>query len=150
MTRIHGMQTLALLLPTLAAVACATWRGIEEPEVSLTRVDPEEMGLFEQELDVGLRIHNPNDFSLEVHGIRFDIEIDGEPVARGQDDTHFTVPAEGEREVDVKARAQSVAMLRQLVDAGADFSYQVDGKLLLDNAEANEVDFQHTARLDLD
>jgi LEA14-like dessication related protein len=148
--RIRGMKARALLLPALAAVACATWRGIGEPEVSLTRVDPEKMGIFEQELDVGLRIHNPNDFPLEVHGIRFDIELDGEPVARGQDDTRFTVPAEGEREVDVKARAQSVAMLRQLVDSGADFSYQVDGKLLLENAEADYVDFEHTTRLDLD
>ena len=150
-TRIHGMAALALLFPALAAVACATWqRGIEEPEVSLTRVDTEKMGIFEQKLEVGLRIHNPNDFPLEVHGIRFDIELDGEPVARGQDDTRFTVPAEGEHEVDVKARAQSIAMLRQVVDAGGDLSYQVDGKLLLGNAEADEVAFEHTTRLDLD
>jgi hypothetical protein len=59
-----------------------------------------------------------------------------------------TVPAEGEREIDVKARAQSVALLRQLADA--EFSYQVDGKLLLDNAEADEVEFDHTTRLGLD
>ena len=150
MRRIHGVEALAFLLPALAAVACATWRGVEEPEVSLTRVDAEKMGLFEQKLDVGLRIHNPNDFPLEVNGIRFDIEVDGEPVARGQDDTRFTVPADGEQEIDVKARAQSIAMLRQLVDAGSDFSYQVDGKLLLENAEADEVGFKHTTRLDLD
>jgi hypothetical protein len=43
-----------------------------------------------------------------------------------------------------------VAMLRQLVDSGADFSYRVDGKLLLENAEADYVDFEHTTRLDLD
>src|SRR5688572_3858627 len=103
--RIHGRDALALLFPALAAVACATWRGgIEEPEVLLTRVDTEKLGIFEQELDVGLRIHNPNAFPLEVHGIRFDIEIDGDPVARGRDDTRFTIPADGEREVDVRAR----------------------------------------------
>ena len=150
MTRTHRKEALALLVPTLAALACATWRGIEEPEVSLTRVHPEKMGFFEQELDVGLRIQNPNEFPIEVHGIRFDLEIDGEPVASGQDDTRFTVPAQGEREVDLKARAQSFALLQQLVDVGADSSYQVDGKLLLDNAEADEVEFDHTTRLDLD
>jgi LEA14-like dessication related protein len=149
MTRSHPIGALVLLL-ALAAVACATWRGIEQPEVSLIRVNPEELGVFEQQLDVGLRIQNPNDFPLEVHGVRFDIELDGEPVARGRDDTRFTVPADGEHELDVKARAQSVAMLRQLVDAGGDFSYQVDGKLLLENTEADEVDFEHTTRLDLD
>ena len=150
MSRIHGVEGVALLLPALAVVACATWRGIEEPEVSLTRVVPEEMGFFEQELDVGLRIQNPNDFPLEVYGIRFDIEIDGEPVATGRDDSPFTIPAQGEREVGVKARAQSFAMLQQLVNAGADLSYEVDGKLLLQNAAADEVDFEHTTRLDLD
>ena len=108
------------------------------------------MGFFEQELDVGLRIQNPNDFPLEVYGIRFDIEIDGEPVAKGSRRYAFHHPAQGEREVGVKARAQSLAMLQQLVSAGADFSYQVDGKLLLQNAEADEVDFEHTTRLDLD
>jgi LEA14-like dessication related protein len=82
MTRIHGV--LALLFPALA-IACATSPRIEQPEVSLIRVDTEKVGLFEQQLDVGLRIHNPNDFPLEVHGIRFDIEIDGKPVARGRD-----------------------------------------------------------------
>ena len=150
MTRIHGVEGVALLLPALAVFACATWRGIEEPEVSLTRVVPEEMGFFEQELDVGLRIHNPNAFPLEVHGIRFDIEIDGEPVASGRHDTHFTIPADGEREVDVKARAQSIAMLRQLAGAGSDFSYQVDGKLLLGNTQADEVGFGDSTRVDLD
>jgi LEA14-like dessication related protein len=145
-----GVHGVALLLPVLAVVACATWRGIEEPEVSLTRVASEETGLFEQKLDVGLRIQNPNDFPLEVYGIRFDIEIDGEPVASGRDDTPFTIPAQGEHEVGVKARAQSFALLQQLVTAGTDFSYEVDGKLLLQNAAADEVDFEHTTRLDLD
>ena len=118
--------------------------------VALTRVEAQETGLFEQQLDVGLRIENPNDFPLEVHGIRFAIEIDGEPVARGRGDTRFTIPAQGEHEVDVQARAQSIAMLRQLVGAGADFSYRVDGKLLLDNTQAKQVGFEHTSELDLD
>jgi LEA14-like dessication related protein len=148
--RIHRVEALAVLIPALALVACASWRsGIEEPEVSLARLHTEKVGLLEQKLDVGLRIHNPNDFPLEVRGVRFDLEVDGKPMARGQDDTHFTVPAEGEREIDVSARAQSVAMLRQLADAD-DLSYGVDGKLLLDNAQAREVDFENTTRLDLD
>jgi hypothetical protein len=52
--------------------------------------------------------------------------------------------------VDVKARAQSIAMLRQLADAGADSSFQVGGKLLLDNPQAGEVGFEETTLLDLD
>jgi LEA14-like dessication related protein len=150
MASLDRTQGLALLLPALAAVACATWSGIKEPEVSLTRVHPEELGVFEQEFDIGLRIHNPNDFPLEVHGIRFDIELDGEPVARGRGDARFIIPADGEHEVDVKAHAPSVAMLRHIVNAGADFSYELDGKLLLQNAEAAEVDFEHTSWWDLD
>lgn len=149
MTRIHGLTALALL-PALGVIACATWRGIDEPEVTVTRVQLEERGALEQKLDVGLRIYNPNEFPLEVAGIRFDLEIDGEPVAKGFGDTRFTVPAQGEREVDVRARAQTLAMLRQLVDSGGDFSYQVDGRLLLDNREADAVGFQNTTRLDLD
>ncbi len=149
MTRIHRIGALALL-PGLAAIACASWRGIEEPQVVVTRVDLDETGTLEQKLDVGLRIHNPNAFPLEVHGIRFNLALDGEPVARGQDDTRFTVPAEGEREIDVRARAQTVAMLRQLMDSGGDFSYQVEGKLLLANHQADAVAFEETTRLDLD
>ena len=143
-------RSLALLTISLAAISCASWRGIDEPEVSLTRVTTERMGFLEQELAVGLRFYNPNEFPLEVQGIRFAIEIDGEPVASGRDDTRFTIPADGEREVDVRARAQSIAMLRQLADAGADFSYAVDGKLLLANSEADEVGFEDRTRVDLD
>ena len=142
--------TLALLTTSLATITCASWRGIDEPEVSLTRVKTEQVGFLEQDLAVGLRFYNPNEFPLEVQGIRFDIEIDGEPVASGRDDTRFTIPADGEREVDVKARAQSIAMLRQLADAGLDFSYEVDGKLLLNNSEADEVGFANRTRVDLD
>ena len=148
--RIHRIGALAVLVPSLAAVACASWRGgIEKPGVSLTKVDTARIGVFEQELDVGLRFHNPNDFPLDVHGIRFAIEIDGDPVARGRDDERFTIPPDGEREVAVKARAQSVAMVRQLMNAD-DLAYQVDGTLLLDNAEAKQVDFKDKTSLDLD
>lgn len=150
MARHRGLTILALLAPALAAFACASWRGIDEPKVSLTRVETEKLGMLEQELAVGLRFYNPNDFPLEVQGMRFDIEIDGKPIATGRDDTRFTIPADGEHEVDVKARAQSVAMLRQLANAGSDFSYQVDGKLLLGNTEADEVRFGDTTRVDLD
>jgi LEA14-like dessication related protein len=143
-------KSLVWLAAGLATISCATWRGIDEPDVSLTRVHTEQIGFLEQELAVGLRFYNPNEFPLEVHGIRFDIEIDGEPVASGRDDTHFTIPADGEREVDVRARAQSIAMLRQLADAGSDFSYRVDGKLLLGNTEADEVGFVNKTRVDLD
>ena len=145
-----AMKTLVWLATGVAAISCATSRGIDEPNVSLTRVETEEMGFLEQELAVGLRFYNPNEFPLEVQGIRFDIEIDGEPVASGRDDTRFTIPADGEHEVDVRARAQSIAMLRQLADAGSDFSYQVDGKLLLGNTEAAEVGFVNKERVDLD
>jgi hypothetical protein len=82
-TRIHGIAALALL-PALAAVACANWRGIEEPQVRVICVDLDETGTFEQKLDVGLRIYNPNDFPLEVHGIHFDLALEGERVARAK------------------------------------------------------------------
>jgi LEA14-like dessication related protein len=83
-TRHHAVRALPLVA-ALAAMACASWRGIDEPQVSLTRVETEQMGSLEQELAVGMRFYNPNEFPLEVHGIRFDIEIDGKPVARGRD-----------------------------------------------------------------
>jgi LEA14-like dessication related protein len=134
----------------IASVACAIWRGIEKPEVSLTRVHPEEMGLFEQQLDVGLRIYNPNQFPLEVRGIRFGIGVGGEPVAKGRDDMRFTIPADDEREVAVKARAQSIAILRRIAHAGDGLSYQVEGKLLLDNPQAQEVKFEQKSSLGFD
>lgn len=129
--------------------ACATLRGIEEPEVSVTGMRPAKVGLFEQQLGVGLRISNPNDFPLEVRGVRFTIEMDGERLASGQDDVDVTVPAHGDREIGVRANAESLAVLRQLMRASwsSDLAYEVQGELLLDNDEADEVGFEHTSRL---
>jgi LEA14-like dessication related protein len=134
----------------LAIVGCASWHPVKEPNVTMTHLQAEDVGVFEQQLDLRLRIRNPNEFPLEVQGIRFDMKIGGKPVADGYDNKRFTVPAQGEHEVDVTARSQSVAMLHQLMKVGDDFSYEVGGKLLLGNKQAAEVAFDHETRVGFD
>lgn len=146
--------TTGLLVLFLAAggAACATWGGIDEPEVQVTRVRPVSAGLLEQEFRLGLRIHNPNPFALQVVGLRYELEAGGEALAAGVEPLRRTIPAYGEEELEVRARAETLQMLRGAGGLGSSgLSYSIEGKLLLDQPEADDVAFAHTTRgLDLD
>jgi LEA14-like dessication related protein len=124
------------ILPVVAVLAlagCAALpTNLETPEVSFVGLRAVEASVFEQRLEVRMKVHNPNDIELPVNGLDVDIELADEPFAHGVSAREFVVPARGEAEFDMLVTANAATALLKI--AGADrktdsIGYKVKGKL---------------------
>ena len=123
-------------LPMLAALVltgCAALpTNLETPKVSFVSLRAVEASVFEQRLEVRMKVRNPNDIELPVNGLDVDIELAEEPFAQGVSAREFVVPARGEAEFDMLVTANAATALLKIV--GADrktdsIDYKVKGKL---------------------
>ena len=81
--RRHALSAgLTILAVLLSGCASLFWMG-EKPRVDIVNITPKEMRLLEQTFLMELRIQNPTDTDLDVNGLSFDLEINGQPFARG-------------------------------------------------------------------
>jgi LEA14-like dessication related protein len=77
-------------------------------------------------------VRNPNSIELPVNGLEVDIELAGEPLARGVSSREFVVPAGGEAEFDMSVTANAAPALLKIAggDRKADeIDYRLKGKL---------------------
>lgn len=125
-----------LLLPLAGCLALAACVGIprdlQTPEVSFVSLRAAEVSVFEQKLEVRLKVHNPNRIELPVNGLDIDIELAGEPFAQGTSAREFVIPAEGEAEFDMNVTANAASALLRI--AGTDLKsgeidYRLKGRL---------------------
>lgn len=96
----------------LALAACATIS--QRPEVSLSGLDIQEIGLLEQRFGLRLRVLNPNDADISIDGLSYELEVNGQAFAKGVSNRAVTVPRMGEAVVEVSAISNLGGLLRQL------------------------------------
>jgi LEA14-like dessication related protein len=120
MRRRRALRARRGLLPALAVVlaGCALVRDVERPDVALESLRIVDAQLLQQTLGLGLRVANPNDFEIDLRGLRFALELRGEKLAEGESDTQVRIPAGGEADIDVTARTTALSLLRQLRGLG--------------------------------
>lgn len=113
MARLTG---LVLPFTLIAVTGCATWflKG-EPPEVLVTNLTPLEATAFEQRLQVDLRIRNPNDFDVQMTGLDFHLDLNGNRLARGLSNKEVTIPRLSERVVSVEASTSTLDVIRQFL-----------------------------------
>lgn len=127
---------------------------LETPGVSFVGIKTLGADLFEQRLEVRLRVRNPNDIALPVRGLDIDVELAGEPFAHGVSAREFTVPARGEAEFDMIVTANAASALLRI--AGGDrksreaIEYRLKGKLSTRLGIIRSVPFEETGTLPLD
>lgn len=144
--------SLAAFACALLALACATVeREVLPPDVNVIDIRRLEGTAFEQRMQVDLRVRNPNDFALEIDGVRFDLDLNGERFARGIGDEHVTVPRLGEARISVVSTTTMMDWVRQfaaLAGPGrSDMDYRVAGRFFLSGADAGHVDFDSSGNL---
>lgn len=136
--RIARVSCIALLALSLAAgVGCAKGGRLPSsllpPAVTVADLQPLEATLFEQRLQVALRVRNPNDVALPVRGIRYTLHVGGKLLAQGASEERLTVPALADELLTTTATTSSLSLFRQLrslsQDAKAD--YALAGALFL-------------------
>jgi LEA14-like dessication related protein len=133
-------ESQAVMKPGLwAALGLAVLAGcaglgtqLETPEVSFVGIRAVEASLFEQRLEVRLRVRNPNTIELPVKGLDVDVELAGEPFASGVSARQFVVPAQGEAEFDMQVTANAAGALLKIASdrqSREEIGYRLKGKL---------------------
>jgi len=123
---------LATLLCALALAGCAALPlNLKTPGISFVGLKTVEASVFEQKLEVRLKVSNPNSIELPVNGLDVDIELAGEPFAHGVSAREFVVPALGEAEFDMNVTANAAtALLKIAGEKKSDaIGYKLKGKL---------------------
>ena len=139
-------------LGTLAAVALASCASLptnlKTPEVSFVSLRAVEASVFEQKLEVRMKVHNPNSIELPVNGLDVDMELAGEPFARGVSARQFVVPANGEAEFDMNVTANAMnALLKIAGDKSGAVEYRLKGKLSTKIGLLRTIPFEESGRM---
>src|SRR3954469_15393241 len=91
------MKRSIVVLCVLLLTGCSGLpRNTPRLDVTLADITPTQIGLFEQQYRVDLRVQNPSDNAIAIDGLAYQIEINGKPFARGVSDQGATVPRFGQ------------------------------------------------------
>jgi len=126
--------------------------NLESPEVSFVSLRHVEASVFEQRLEVRMKVRNPNSIELPVNGLDIELELAGEPFARGVSAREFVVPALGEAEFDMNVTANAVTALLRIADTGHKskaIDYRLKGKLSTRVGLLRTIPFEETGSLPL-
>ena len=110
--------------------SCSTIpKDFEVPRVSISDLTPKDVALFEQRFDVKLRIQNPNDMTMSINGLRFDIDLNEQEFANGMSGESVTVPRFGSETVSVEVFTTLASFLRQVKDLSGGTAQKVRYRL---------------------
>jgi LEA14-like dessication related protein len=106
---------------------------LRTPEISFVGMRALEASLFEQRLEVRMKVRNPNIIDLPVKGLDVEVELADEPFAHGVSAREFVVPAQGEAEFDMMVTANAATALLKIANsdrkAREEIGYRVKGRL---------------------
>ena len=127
------MRRLLILLVALGLSGCSLFvPKFERPTLSVVGVQLLKSDLWHQELRVRMRVQNPNDRSLPVAGIVYQLDVEGQELAHGMSGDSFVVPALGDAEFDMSVSANMANMLFKLLNRNtAEVQYRIYGKISL-------------------
>jgi LEA14-like dessication related protein len=146
------MKYLAAIVLTLGLAGCVgLGTKLETPHVAFVGLKAVEANLFEQKLEVRLRVQNPNTIELPVKGLDVDMELAGEHFAHGVSAREFTVPANGEAEFDMNVTANAASALIKILGSDSKsretIPYRLKGKLSTRLGLLRSVPFDETGTL---
>jgi len=127
------MRRLLTLLLVVGLSGCSLFvPKFERPTLSVVGIQLMKSDFFHQELRVRMRVQNPNDRSLPVEGIIYQLEVEGQELAHGMSGESFVVPALGEAEFDMSVSANMANMLFKLLNRNtSQVQYRIYGKISL-------------------
>jgi LEA14-like dessication related protein len=143
--------TLTALAVAALLAGCAGLQNLEKPpRVTLAGIQPVQVQLLEQRYVALLRIQNPNPVALPIEGLEYTLAINGSDFADGVSNQRVTVPAYGEKTLEVGVVSTIVTLFRQLEQLSRSdgrLKYRIRGSLGLRDVGA--VPFEHEGEVDL-
>lgn len=96
---------------------CASMYGLkEDPKISIADIRVQDVKALEGIFLIKLRVLNPNEVPLNLHGISCDLEINTRHFANGIGDNSQTVPPFGTAIVPVEVYASVLDMIASVAD----------------------------------
>lgn len=134
------LRALTIMWGILLLVSCQSMTALpvkpESPEVLLVNITPLDTTMFEQRLQVDLRVRNPNNFDLEMTGLDFTLHLNDQRLARGLTNKASTIPRLGDSVLSVETTTSTLDVIRQLLNfrEHQEIAYQVEGVLHLQSS----------------
>jgi LEA14-like dessication related protein len=131
--RARIVAIIALFL--LAACASVTTPQVDPPQVTLESVRVTRIVDGKAELSIGLKLSNPNAFSLAVRALDYEITLDNRPAASGHTVRVETLPAGAESKVDLAGRVDVGAIATAMMALGSQLpvAYSLKGTVTVQN-----------------
>lgn len=126
------LATIILLLGACAALPAL----LDPPRVTLSSIELKELGLFEQQFVLKLRLQNPNNVTLPITGMHYELMLNDQKFAHGVSNQAVSVPAHGEALSDVTVTSNLQSLLNQIgpiATRGGQVKYQVRGHVSVVN-----------------
>ena len=94
----YGICILGLLMPTACSTigSLAGQAGVRAPEANFSEVRLKKLSFDRVDLELDLRVTNPNSLSIRLAGFSYDLFIDEQSFLRGKEDREVTLAANGE------------------------------------------------------
>jgi LEA14-like dessication related protein len=141
---------LSFLLVTIAGCAGLP-AGMEAPSITIADLSAGDVGVFEQQFNIKLRIQNPNTEDLRIDGIAFDLDVNGAPFAKGVGNQAVTIPRYGSGTMSVEAVSSLGGLIRQfstlIQGEKPGFRYRVKGVVSI--AGGSRIPFERSGEFDM-
>ena len=143
-----------LLAAACALAGCAAIpTHLKTPEVSFVNLRAVDASVFEQRLEVRLKVRNPNDVELPVRGIDYKLFLMGDQFAEGMTNEPFVLPALGEAEFDMTVTTNFVSSFGRLISRMGggkleDVDYELAGTLMVDKGMVRKIPFNKRGTVD--
>lgn len=127
---------------------------LETPRLSVVNVGMVSADIFSQQFRVRMRVQNPNDRSIPVKGIDYELFLEGDSFAEGVANQPFVIPALGEHEFEMTVRTNFVSSIGRLLSRmngrdGNKVDYAITGKVAVDLPFVRSIPFRDTGTVDL-
>ena len=123
---------IAVLVLVLAG--CAGFKP--EParvDISISELSVGPSTVLEQTWNLTMRIQNPNNYDIPADGMKYRIDVNGKPFARGVNNQSVMLPRLGEAMVQVQAISDLQSLIQQIGDlrrlSQPSLDYQMTGTL---------------------
>lgn len=144
----HRRTFIASAVATLAVAGCVTPQNALPPEIELSNVGLLSSGIFSQNIELELRLRNPNNFSLPLDALTYNLDLNGAPFVRGRSDESVTIPALGDVLYPIKASTSVLDLLQQAFNLSTSgMAYRVSGIAYLGRIFPQGVPYDKSGRL---
>ena len=137
----------------LAALGACAWLvpHLRAPRLAVVGVRVRRADFWQQQLEVRLRVRNPNPVSLPIEALNYTLTLNGQHIANGRAAQGFTVPAHGTAEFNTEVTANMAGALLGILGDGRHrlVHYRLRGKVELPYGLLRELPFDERGQFRL-